>query len=103
VTARELIRRSSPNWFRPDYPYVYASAPTSATSTMTKPRAAAGGHSGRGHPRQRHGGGVDLDRKLPQVHDRIAQLGAAAGSELRQQWIATDTGFALSPFQSERG
>ena len=33
----------------------------------------------------------------------IAQLGAAAGFELRQQWVDTDTGFALSPLQSERG
>jgi len=24
VTARELIRRSLRNWFRPNYPYVYA-------------------------------------------------------------------------------
>jgi L-histidine N-alpha-methyltransferase len=33
----------------------------------------------------------------------IASLGTAAGFELRQQWVDTDAGFALSLFQSERG
>jgi uncharacterized SAM-dependent methyltransferase len=33
----------------------------------------------------------------------IAQLGAAAGFELRQQWVDTDTGFALSLFHADRG
>jgi len=33
----------------------------------------------------------------------IAQLGAAAGFGLRQQWVDTDAAFALSLFQAERG
>jgi dimethylhistidine N-methyltransferase len=33
----------------------------------------------------------------------IAQLGAAAGFGLRQQWVDTDAGFALSLFQTARG
>ncbi len=33
----------------------------------------------------------------------IASLGTAAGFGLREQWLDTDAGFALSLFQSERG
>ncbi len=33
----------------------------------------------------------------------IASLGTAAGFALREQWLDTDAGFALSLFQSERG
>jgi L-histidine N-alpha-methyltransferase len=33
----------------------------------------------------------------------IASLGAAAGFGLREQWLDTDAGFALSLFQSDRG
>jgi formylglycine-generating enzyme required for sulfatase activity len=30
ATARELVRRSLRNWFRPGYPYVYAKFRTAA-------------------------------------------------------------------------
>ena len=33
----------------------------------------------------------------------IASLGTAAGFRLREQWLDTDAGFALSLFQSARG
>ena len=33
----------------------------------------------------------------------LASLGTAAGFGLRQQWVDTDAGFALSLFQSARG
>ena len=33
VTAKELIRRSFRNWFRPTYPYVYAKFRTAGTTT----------------------------------------------------------------------
>jgi L-histidine N-alpha-methyltransferase len=33
----------------------------------------------------------------------IASLGTAAGFALRQQWVDTDAGFALSLLQAERG
>jgi gamma-glutamyl hercynylcysteine S-oxide synthase len=31
-TAKELVRRSFRNWFRPNYPYVYATFRTVASS-----------------------------------------------------------------------